>query len=76
MQGTDPGGPSWGFQWGGRGPGQLDRLRAHPEHGRAGVPLYLVYGSDGGPPVILPQLLTAGMVAEALGKAAAPPIEG
>ncbi len=46
------------------------------EHGRAGVPLYLVYGSDGGPPVILPQLLTAGLVAEALGKAAAPPIEG
>lgn len=46
------------------------------EHGRAGVPLYLVYGSDGGPPVILPQLLTAGLVAEALGKAAAPPIDG
>ncbi|MCF8505484.1 MAG: thioredoxin family protein [Caulobacter sp.] len=46
------------------------------EHGRAGVPLYLVYGSDGGPPVILPQLLTAGMVAEALGKAAAPPAGG
>ncbi len=46
------------------------------EHGRAGVPLYLVYGSDGGPPVILPQLLTAGLVAEALGKAAVTPIDG
>lgn len=41
------------------------------EHGRAGVPLYLVYGADGSPPVILPQLLTEGMVAEALDKAAA-----
>jgi thiol:disulfide interchange protein DsbD len=43
------------------------------EHGRAGVPLYLVYGADGSPPVILPQLLTEGMVAEALDKAAARP---
>ncbi|MDP2259185.1 MAG: protein-disulfide reductase DsbD family protein [Caulobacter sp.] len=41
------------------------------EHGRAGVPLYLVYGADGSAPVILPQLLTEGMVAEALDKAAA-----
>jgi thiol:disulfide interchange protein DsbD len=41
------------------------------EHGRAGVPLYLVYGAGGSSPVILPQLLTEGMVAEALDKAAA-----
>jgi thiol:disulfide interchange protein DsbD len=41
------------------------------EHGRAGVPLYLVYGADGSPPAVLPQLLTEGMVAEALDKAAA-----
>ncbi|MES2033163.1 MAG: protein-disulfide reductase DsbD domain-containing protein [Pseudomonadota bacterium] len=41
------------------------------EHGRAGVPLYLVYGAKGGEPVILPQLLTEGLVAEALDKAAA-----
>ncbi len=41
------------------------------EHGRAGVPLYLVYGADGAEPVILPQLLTEGLVAEALDKAAA-----
>ena len=40
------------------------------EHGRAGVPLYLVYGADGSPPVILPQLLSEGMVAEALDRAA------
>ncbi|MDP1738586.1 MAG: protein-disulfide reductase DsbD family protein [Caulobacter sp.] len=50
--------------------------RALAEHGRAGVPLYLVYGSDGSPPVILPQLLTEGLVAEALAKAAVPPIGG
>lgn len=40
------------------------------EHKRAGVPLYLVYGADGSDPVILPQLLTEGMVADALDKAA------
>lgn len=40
------------------------------EHGRAGVPLYLVYPARGGPPVILPQLLTEGMVVEAIEKAA------
>ena len=39
-------------------------------HGRAGVPLYLVYGADGSPPVVLPQLLSEGMVIEAIGKAA------
>jgi len=40
------------------------------EHGRAGVPLYLVYPAKGGEPVILPQLLTEGMVIEAIEKAA------
>ncbi len=40
------------------------------EHGRAGVPLYLVYPKDGGEPVILPQLLTEGLVIEAVEKAA------
>jgi len=40
------------------------------EHGRAGVPLYLVYPARGGDPVILPQLLTEGMVIEAIEKAA------
>ncbi len=44
------------------------------EHGRAGVPLYLMYGANGGSPVILPQLLTEGMVAEAIDKAAAAPV--
>jgi thiol:disulfide interchange protein DsbD len=34
--------------------------------GRAGVPLYLVYGAKGGEPVILPSLLTPGIVVEAL----------
>jgi thiol:disulfide interchange protein DsbD len=36
------------------------------EHGRAGVPLYLVYGAGGGNPAVLPQLLTPGAVAQAI----------
>ncbi|MBS0488449.1 MAG: thioredoxin family protein, partial [Proteobacteria bacterium] len=35
-------------------------------HGRAGVPLYLVYGAQGGEGVILPQILTEGLVVRAL----------
>ena len=34
--------------------------------GRAGVPLYLVYGADGGAPAILPSLLTEGIVVKAI----------
>lgn len=41
------------------------------EHGRAGVPLYLVYPASGGEPVVLPQVLTPGMVAKAVADAAA-----
>jgi thiol:disulfide interchange protein DsbD len=37
--------------------------------GRAGVPLYLVYPKGGGPPKVLPQLLTDGLVAKALKEA-------
>ena len=37
------------------------------------MPLYLVYGKDGGAPQVLPQLLTAGMVAGALDAAAVKP---
>ena len=40
------------------------------EHGRAGVPLYLVYGKAGGPPAVLPQILTEGLVIDAVQKAA------
>uniref|UniRef100_UPI002FCC23EE protein-disulfide reductase DsbD family protein n=1 Tax=Phenylobacterium sp. TaxID=1871053 RepID=UPI002FCC23EE len=36
------------------------------KHGRAGVPLYLVYGAKGGDGVILPQILTEGLVVRAL----------
>ncbi|MDQ0466516.1 thiol:disulfide interchange protein DsbD [Caulobacter ginsengisoli] len=43
------------------------------QFGRAGVPLYLVYGRDGGPPRVLPQLLTEGLVVKALDEAAATP---
>jgi thiol:disulfide interchange protein len=39
-------------------------------HGRAGVPLYLVYPADGGEPEILPQLLTPSLVVAAIKKAA------
>jgi len=34
--------------------------------GRAGVPLYLVYGAKGGDPAILPSILTEGVVVKAL----------
>lgn len=34
--------------------------------GRAGVPLYLVYGANGGEPAILPSILTEGVVVKAL----------
>jgi thiol:disulfide interchange protein DsbD len=40
--------------------------------GRAGVPLYLVYGAKGGEPAILPSLLTQGLVVKALDRAARP----
>ena len=40
--------------------------------GRAGVPLYLVYGARGGEPVILPSILTTGVVVKALDAAAKP----
>lgn len=44
--------------------------QALAEHGRAGVPLYLMYGADGGEPAVLPQLLTPGIVEKAVRKAA------
>ena len=40
--------------------------------GRAGVPLYLVYPAGGGEPVVLPAILTEGMVLKALAQARAP----
>jgi thiol:disulfide interchange protein len=46
--------------------------KALADEGRVGVPLYLVYGADGGAPKVLPQLLTSGLVAEALDSAAKP----
>ena len=44
--------------------------KALSDHGRSGVPLYLVYGPSG-EPKILPQILTEGIVTEALSKAKA-----
>lgn len=43
--------------------------KALADFGRVGVPLYLVYPKNGGEPVILPQLLTEGMVIEAIERA-------
>jgi thiol:disulfide interchange protein DsbD len=40
------------------------------EHGRAGVPLYLVYPASGGEPAVLPQVLTPGLVVKAIREAA------
>jgi thiol:disulfide interchange protein DsbD len=40
--------------------------QALAEHGRAGVPLYLYYPADGGEPVVLPQVLTEGLVIETI----------
>jgi len=42
--------------------------KALADHGRSGVPLYLVYGPSGEPRV-LPQILTEGVVVDALNKA-------
>jgi len=53
--------------WTNRDADIADELAAH---GRAGVPLYLVYPAGGGAPKMLPQLLTSGMVAQALREAA------
>ena len=39
-------------------------------YGRAGVPLYLVYGANGGEPQVLPAILTQGLVVKALDTAA------
>lgn len=49
--------------WTKRDPGIAAELA---RFGRAGVPLYLVYGAKGGEPVILPSLLTEGMVVKAI----------
>ncbi|HJV43335.1 protein-disulfide reductase DsbD family protein [Caulobacter sp.] len=43
--------------------------KALAEFGRVGVPLYVVYPKNGGEPAVLPQLLTEGMVIEAIDKA-------
>jgi thiol:disulfide interchange protein DsbD len=43
-------------------------LRAH---GRDGVPLYLLYPAGGGAPLVLPQILTEGILRAAIAEAAA-----
>jgi thiol:disulfide interchange protein len=45
--------------------------QALAEHGRAGVPLYLMYPANGGEPQVLPQVLTEGTVVDAAKQAVA-----
>ncbi|MDO6408789.1 protein-disulfide reductase DsbD family protein [Pantoea phytobeneficialis] len=40
------------------------------EFGQGGLPMYLVYPANGGPPKVLPQVLTPGIVVDALTQAA------
>ncbi len=48
-----------------------DKIAAElAKHGRSGVPLYLMFPKGGGEPVVLPQLLTEGIVKKALKEAA------
>ncbi|MAL09883.1 MAG: hypothetical protein CMF74_09485 [Maricaulis sp.] len=44
--------------------------RAIRGHGAAGVPLYVIYPADGGDAVVLPPVITSGMLVEALEAAA------
>ncbi|MDR3510661.1 MAG: thioredoxin family protein, partial [Caulobacteraceae bacterium] len=48
-----------------------DIAQALGEHGRAGVPLYLMYGAGGREAQVLPQILTEGVVVKAADQAAA-----
>lgn len=49
-----------------------DVEQALSDFGRGGLPLYVVYPADGGKPVVLPQVLTPGIVISALDHAAEP----
>ena len=46
-----------------------DVEQALSDFGRGGLPLYVVYPADGGKPVVLPQVLTPGIVISALDQA-------
>ncbi|HLK24466.1 MAG TPA: thioredoxin family protein, partial [Caulobacteraceae bacterium] len=46
--------------------------QALAEHGRAGVPLYLMYPASGGEAEVLPQILTEGIVVDAARRASRP----
>jgi thiol:disulfide interchange protein DsbD len=47
-----------------------DIAQALGDHGRAGVPLYLMYGAGGGDAEVLPQILTEALVVKAADRAA------
>jgi thiol:disulfide interchange protein/DsbC/DsbD-like thiol-disulfide interchange protein len=50
-----------------------DITRYLASFGRNGVPLYVLYPANGGAPEVLPQVLTPGLVRDALSRAAASP---
>ena len=52
-------------------PARCGDRRPAGQHGREGVPLYLVYPAGGGAPAVLPQVLTEGIVLRAVAAAAA-----
>ena len=47
-----------------------DVEQALSDFGRGGLPLYVVYPANGGKPLVLPQVLTPGIVISALEQAA------
>jgi thiol:disulfide interchange protein DsbD len=47
--------------------------RVLEKHGRSGVPLYLLYASSSGEPVVLPQILTPATVLEQIARISDPP---
>ncbi len=53
--------------WTRQDPEITDFLR---QHGRDGVPLYVFFPGDGRPPAVLPQILTQGIVLDAIGGSA------
>jgi thiol:disulfide interchange protein len=51
--------------WTRQDPAITDFLR---DHGRDGVPLYVYFPPDGAAPVVLPQILTEGIVLDRIGQ--------
>ena len=50
--------------------------RALASHGREGVPLYVLYGARGAAPAVLPEVITPGIVLDALDEETGPAVSG